>query len=122
MGSFSRFGVEADVVEVVHDAAVAVVAGVLGAADFEGEHKIRDAEILDECDVQGAAVGRLVVALTAVDAEDGVAIDHSVGPAFFISDFPAVATFLEVFGEEQGKTVEGVGCGAGDEGEEQTEE
>ena len=83
------------------DAAVAMVAGVLGAADFEGEGKVSDGEIFEQSDVEGAAVGGLVVALAAVDAEDGVAIHHPVRPAFFVGDFPVVAAFLKVFGEKQ---------------------
>ena len=89
------------VLMVEDDAAVAVVARVLRAADFEGEHEVRDAHVFDQSDVQGAAKRRLVGALALVDAEDGIPVHHAMRPARRVHDVPAVKALFKVLAEDE---------------------
>ena len=100
------------------DAAVAVIAGVLGAAHLEGEHEVRCGHILDQGNVQRAAERRLVGALAAVDAEDAIPRHHAVCPARLVRDLPAVTPFFKILAEDQRPAIEcgrclraGDGCG-----------
>ena len=100
---------EVDIVEVrrilmvEEDAAVAMIASVLRAADAEGENEVTEFDILDESDVVGATNLGLVVVLPRVDAKDVVPVYFAMCPSIRVGQVPALEPVLEVFAKDEGK-------------------
>ena len=90
------------VLPVEEDAAVTMATGVLSTHYAEGEHEVSDFKILDQRDVVRATNLWSLVAATLINAEDLVAFDLTMGPAFLISGLPALTAFLKVFTENKG--------------------
>ena len=71
-------------------AAVTMIACVFGAFDSKPDIKIRQLQSLDQCDIKGAAVLRLVIAFACVEAKDLIFICFLQPPRGLIRCFPIV--------------------------------
>jgi len=89
------------VLPVEKNATVAVSSGVLCAFHVERQHEVGNVNIFDESYVIGTADFWLVVTVASIDPKDVVAVDLSVGPAFFVRDLPSFVSLLEVLLEDE---------------------
>jgi hypothetical protein len=89
------------VLPVEKNATVAVSSGVLSAFHVECQHEVGNIHIFDESYVIGTADLWLVVTVASIDPKDVVAVDLSMGPAFFVRDLPSFVSLLEVLLEDE---------------------
>ena len=75
--------------------------GVLSAFHVECQHEVGNVNIFDESYVIGTADFWLVVTVASIDPKDVVAVDFSMGPAFFVRDLPSFVSLLEVLLEDE---------------------
>ena len=89
------------VLPVEKHATVAMSPGVLSAFHIECQHEVGDVHIFDESYVIGTADFWLVVTVASINSKDVVAVDLSMGPAFFVRYIPSFVSLLEALIEDK---------------------